>query len=105
MFYNYTLIRGCDGLDGQPAAGLNGDPGPQGPQGPQGPAGVKGEKGERVSSGATYVRWGRTVCPPGAERVYTGLASSTGNNVDGGTDQSLCLSNDPEYQITHQIGQ
>ena len=90
-----TLIRGCDGRDGQP--GLNGDPGPQGPQGPQGPAGMKGDKGECVSSGATYVRWGRTVCPPGAERIYFGLASSTGNNVDGGTDESLCLPYDPEY--------
>ena len=92
-----TLIRGCDGHDGQP--GVNGDPGPQGPQGP---AGVKGDKGDAGSSGATYVRWGRTVCPPGAERIYTGLASSTGNNVDGGTDESLCLPNDPEY-LSHDV--
>ena len=87
-----TLIRGCDGRDGQP--GLNGVPGPQGPQGP---AGVKGDTGDAGSSGATYVRWGHTVCPPGAERIYEGLASSTANSVDGGTDQSLCLPNDPEY--------
>ena len=90
-----TLIRGCDGHDGQP--GVNGDPGPQGPKGSEGPAGAKGEKGERGSSGATYVRWGRTVCPPGAERIYEGLASSTANSVGGGTDESLCLPNDPEY--------
>ena len=45
----------------------------------------------------TYVRWGRSVCPKGVERLYVGLASGTGNTVGGGTDQTLCLPNDPQY--------
>ena len=97
------MIRGRDGRDGRDGQpGSMGIPGPQGPKGSEGTTGVKGEKGDAGSSGATYVRWGRTVCPPGAERIYTGLASSTGNTVGGGTDESLCLPNDPEY-LSHDI--
>ena len=89
------MIRGRDGRDGRDGQpGLTGAPGPQGPKGP---AGVKGEKGERGSSGATYVRWGRTVCPPGVQRIYSGIASGSKYNLGGGTDQTLCLPNDPEY--------
>ena len=93
-----TVIRGRDGRDGRDGQqGLTGASGQQGPKGSEGPAGVKGDKGDAGSSGTTYVRWGRTVCPPGAERIYFGLASGSKVGLGGGTDESLCLPNDPEY--------
>ena len=79
-----TVIRGRDGRDGRDGQqGLTGAPGPQGPKGSEGPTGVKGDKGDPGSSGATYVRWGRTVCPPGAERVYSGKAGASKYNLGG----------------------
>ena len=91
-------MRGHDGRDGRDGQQvLIGAHGPQGPKGSEGPAGVKGEKGEHGSSGATYVRWGRTVYPPGAERIYFGKAGGSKYNLGGGTDQTLCMPNDPEY--------
>ena len=85
-----TVIRGRDGRDGRDGQPSSiGIPGPQGPKGNEGSGGVKGDKGDSGSSGATYVRWGRTMCPPGAERIYEGLASTTANSVGGGTDESL----------------
>ena len=58
---------------------------------------MKGDKGDPGSSGTTYVRWGHTVCPPGAKRIYHGKATGSKYNLGGGTDQTLCLPNDPEY--------
>ena len=43
------------------------------------------------------MRWGRSVCPPGAETIYNGLASGSKYDLDGGSDQTLCLPKDPEY--------
>ena len=43
------------------------------------------------------MRWGRSVCPSGAETIYNGIASGSKYNLDGGSDQTLCLPNDPEY--------
>ena len=45
------------------------------------------------------MRWGRSVCPSGVEKVYNGIASGSKYNLGGGTDQTLCLptSRDPEY--------
>ena len=92
------MIRGRDGRDGRDGQpGSMGILGPQGPKGSEGSAGVKGDKGERGSSGATYVRWGRTVCQSGAERIYNGKATGSKDSLGGGTDQTLCLPNDPEY--------
>ncbi len=49
-------------------------PGVDGPQGPPGP------RGEPVSysgtSGAVYIRWGRTGCSGKSELVYKGMPSS-----------------------------
>ena len=67
------------GLPGKP--GINqpapGPPGPKGDRGPagspglQGPQGPKGQDGAGIS-GVQYVRWGRTTCPSGTQRVYEG---------------------------------
>ena len=32
----------------------------------------KGQEGARGKSGIQYVRWGKTTCPSGAEKVYNG---------------------------------
>ena len=63
---------------------LPGPPGPKGDQGatgrtgargPQGAKGRKGRDGTRIL-GVKYVRWGRTTCPKGAQRVYKGKGLS-----------------------------
>ena len=53
--------------------------------------------GATGSSGITYVRWGRSVCPSGAERIYNGIASGSKYNLGGGTDQTLCMPSNPQY--------
>ena len=60
--------------------GPKGDQGPVGKTGTQGPQGAKGEKGQNGSgkSGVKYVRWGRTMCPSGAQVVYKGKGISHG---------------------------
>ena len=60
------ILQGRDGRDGR-----DGEPGPRGLPGRDGKNGEKGVKGELGaqglpgprSGGATYVRWGRTICP------------------------------------------
>ena len=54
----------------------------------------------RVSTGVTYVRWGRSTCPttPGTELVYTGNAAGTFWSNPGGGAEKLCLPPDPDYQ-------
>ena len=61
-------------------------------------SGEKGSKGDVGSSGVTYVRWGRTVCPQGTSTVYTGLAAGTKWDVRGGTSDTLCLAGNPQYK-------
>ena len=62
---------------------MKGDPGPQGPR----------------SGGVTYVRWGRTTCPDteGTEAVYIGRAAGSHYTHSGGTNDYLCLPEEPEY--------
>ena len=115
---------GSDGIDGEkgdigPAGdcgidgekGMKGDSGLRGPMGPTGakggtaepgPAGeigLTGPQGAPGIAGVTYVRWGRTNCPntTGTELVYTGRAAGTHYNVQGGTNDYLCLPQEPEY--------
>ena len=70
--------------------GLPGPPGVPGRNGRDGTSGQKGDKGERgepgivgapgpVSGGATYTRWGRTLCPniTGTSLVYSGRAGKS----------------------------
>ena len=70
-----------------------------GPQGPPGPPGEKGNSGSQPG-GAVYTRWGRTVCPTGATLVYAGIAATTGSAVHGGTSDTLCMPEAPQYLST-----
>ena len=50
--------------------------------------------------GAVYTRWGRTVCPQGASLVYAGRAAGTKYNLKGGTSDTLCMPETPQYLST-----
>ena len=80
--------------------GAKGDMGSRGPTGEIGHPGPQGAPGN-TSGGITYVRWGRTICPntTGTELVYTGRAAGTNYNVQGGTNDYLCLPEQPEYMV------
>ena len=102
---NIEVLRGRDGLDGLsgptgPAGndGRNGERGETGPMGPPGPPGPS-------SGGATYIRWGRTVCPSeaGTELVYEGIAAGTHYNTKGGSATHLCLPKEPAYSNYHTV--
>ena len=93
------ILQGRDGRDGR-----DGEPGPRGPPGRDGKVGPKGDMGERgppgpSSGGVTYVRWGRTTCPntTGTELVYAGRAAGSLRGQKGGTNDYLCLPEDPQY--------
>ena len=69
-----------------------------------GPKGEKGDMGEQgppgsSSGGVTYVRWGRTTCPntTGTELVYAGRAAGSSYGQKGGTNDYLCLPEQPQY--------
>ena len=80
-------------------SGPKGDPGKfPGEKGDRGFSGQKGSKGDAGSSGVTYIRWGRTVCPQGTSLVYTGVAAGTKWDVRGGTSDTLCLAGNPQYK-------
>ncbi len=85
------LSDGLPGAQGQPGlyisgpAGRKGSPGPPGVDGLpgsigfpgrtglQGPPGPRGEPGSNNgTTGAVYIRWGRSVCPPTSELAYAG---------------------------------
>ena len=70
-----------------------------GPAGPPGPSGEKGDSGSQPG-GAVYTRWGRTTCPTGATKLYSGYAASTGSLVNGGTSDTLCMPEAPQYLST-----
>ena len=80
--------------------GAKGDMGSRGPTGEIGQPGPQGAPGN-TSGGITYVRWGRTNCSntTGTELVYTGRAAGTNYNTQGGTNDYLCLPEEPEYMV------
>jgi hypothetical protein len=45
----------------------------------------------------TYVRWGRTVCPAGANVVYTGYAAGAHQTHAGSGANTLCLHDTPQW--------
>ena len=55
---------------------------------------------QRPPGGAVYTRWGRTTCPAGATLVYAGYAASTGSLINGGTSDTLCMPQTPQYLST-----
>ncbi|XP_074630062.1 uncharacterized protein LOC141888906 [Acropora palmata] len=83
----------------QGTPGPKGDQGPVGKTGPQGPQGVKGERGQdgNRANGVNYVRWGRTLCPNGAQIVYQGIMGGEHYTHYGGGSQYLCLPRNPKY--------
>ena len=94
-----TGPSGRDGRDGLPAApGTPGLPGEKGLNGDIGEKGRTGPKGDMGSSGVVYIRWGRTICPNGADRVYHGRAAGSSFNTKGGTSDFLCLPETPQYR-------
>lgn len=99
-----TGLPGRDGRDGR-----EGSPGPKGdkgdltlsegffqpPQEPTQPSYIKAADlasviGQNVT-GTTYVRWGRTVCPEGAELIYSGYPASGHRDIKGGGSNYLCV--------------
>ena len=52
------------------------------------------------AGGAVYTRWGKTVCPQGATLVYAGRAAGTKYNMEGGTSDTLCMPETPQYLST-----
>ena len=65
---------------------MKGKPGAQSPPGPR-------------SGGATYIRWSRTTCPnvTEAELIYAGRAAGIQFTQKGGTNNYLCLPDEPQY--------
>ena len=53
----------------------------------------------RASTGATYVRWGKTSCPntPGTQLVYQGNVGGTLWSIQGGAADKVCIPADPDY--------
>ena len=52
------------------------------------------------AGGVVYTRWGRTVCPQGATLVYAGRAAGAKYNTKGGTSDTLCMPETPQYLST-----
>jgi len=52
----------------------------------------------RISTGNTYIRWGRTTCPSetGARVLYDGYVGGSSHDQSGGGSNYLCLPRDPD---------
>ena len=87
------------GVEGNCTVVVNGAQGMPGPEGSRGPPGVK-EDTRPQAGGAVYTRWGRMVCPQGAALVYAGRAAGSKYNMKGGTSDSLCMPETPQYLST-----
>ena len=70
-----------------------------GPKGPPGPPGEKGDSGTQPG-GAVYTRWGRTTCPTETNLVYAGRAAGAHYSEDGGSSDTLCMPEIPQYLST-----
>ena len=100
--------KGIPGTHGPP--GISGPPGPVGEMGLRGGPGLPGPQGEQgaqgpPTGGATYIRWGRTVCPSdqGTQLVYSGRAGGTRWEHKGGAANYLCMPDDPDH-LQYQSG-
>ena len=60
--------------------------------------GEQGPPGPRTGE-VTYVRWGRTTCPntTGTELVYAARAVGSYYTHEGGSNDYLCLPDEPQY--------
>ena len=102
-------LRGRDGRDGKEGSpgrdGRDGRDGEKGEVGPRGLPGLQGKKGDTgpISGGVTYVRWGMTECPIDTTLVYAGIAAGSKYNLSGGTSNTLCMPENPEYLSEQDI--
>jgi hypothetical protein len=54
------------------------------------------QKHSKAAGGVAYVRWGHTVCPTGAELVYSGRAAGSYYSHKGGGSNYQCVTLQPE---------
>ncbi len=109
-------IAGHSGAKGDTgSAGLKGERGIAGHSGAKGDTGSAGLKGERgiagppgpppsIVGGATYVRWGRSLCRSGAQRLYSGQMGATFADYQGGAANYICMPPDPQYTLSYRPG-
>ena len=51
----------------------------------------------------TYIRWGNSTCPYGADTIYSGVVAGSYFNQEGSTVDPLCLPPNPQY-LLHKAG-
>ena len=51
----------------------------------------------------TYIRWGNSTCPYGADTIYSGVVAGSSYGNEGAAVNPLCLPPDPQY-LLHQAG-
>ena len=47
----------------------------------------------------TYIRWGNSTCPYGADTIYSGAVAESFYNQEGSTVDPLCLPPNPQYLL------
>ena len=47
----------------------------------------------------TYIRWGNSTCPYGADTIYSGVVAGSDYTHQGATVDPLCLPPDPQYLL------
>ena len=56
-----------------------------------------------LPSVVTYIRWGNSNCPCGADTIYSGIAAGSWWGSTGGAVDPLCLPPNPQY-LSYQAG-
>ena len=51
----------------------------------------------------TYIRWGNSTCPYGADTIYSGVVAGSRSAHEGAAIDPLCLPSDPQY-LKYQPG-
>ena len=52
----------------------------------------------------TYIRWGNSTCPYGADTIYSGVVAGSWYDYTGAAVDPLCLPPDPQYYSSYQAG-
>ena len=52
------------------------------------------------SSMTTYIRWGNSTCPYGADTIYSGVVAGSWYGHEGAAVDPLCLPPDPQYLLS-----
>ena len=48
----------------------------------------------------TYIRWGNSTCPYGADTIYSGVVAGSRSGHEGAAADPLCLPPDPQYLLS-----